>query len=328
MAGHAAPLVERGDVYGVNAPREIYGDYMEELAGAALGRLRAKGVTVETVDDTASAITPRGDGVEIRLGQGRTLFAHSADIAPGGPSTLRIAGDDGPFAAPTVFGQEHRIAEHIMAGAEIFCIGGNAAMLDVLRLCQSLIPEAALRFVACAPDGEIPAPLIPRLPRTLTTPKLSHGHATAQSFLAEVRGEIDAALARGEEMREIRAGFRAHFLANPLPGYVETETEALKVPATLRFWLRGCTRDTILDMRRLVGEGRARMIKGAVKAIEPRELRRAMEGTGFVPGPVTGLGPRGMNRRLDLTFGPLPLTAILYMGVACKPAFTTGDTVC
>ena len=62
--------------------------------------------------------------------------------------------------------------------------------------------------------------------------------------------------------------------------------------------------------------------------IKPGELRRAMEGTGFVPGPVTGLGPRGMNRRLDLTFGPLPLTAILYMGVACEPAFTTGDTVC
>jgi 2-polyprenyl-6-hydroxyphenyl methylase/3-demethylubiquinone-9 3-methyltransferase len=26
-----------------------------------------------------------------------------------------------------------------------------------------------------------------------------------------------------------------------------------------------------------------------------------------------------VNRRLDLTFGPLPLTAILYMGLARKP---------
>ena len=54
--------------------------------------------------------------------------------------------------------------------------------------------------------------------------------------------------------------------------------------------------------------------------IKPAELRAAMTGAGLVPGPITGLGPRGINRRLDLTFGPLPLTAILYMGIARKPA--------
>jgi 2-polyprenyl-6-hydroxyphenyl methylase/3-demethylubiquinone-9 3-methyltransferase len=53
--------------------------------------------------------------------------------------------------------------------------------------------------------------------------------------------------------------------------------------------------------------------------IKPSELRRALQGAGLVPGPVTGLGPRGLNRRLDLTFGPLPLTAVLYMGTARKP---------
>lgn len=53
--------------------------------------------------------------------------------------------------------------------------------------------------------------------------------------------------------------------------------------------------------------------------IKPRELRHALIGAGLVPGPITGLGPRGVNRRLDLTFGPLPLTAILYMGLARKP---------
>jgi len=34
---------------------------------------------------------------------------------------------------------------------------------------------------------------------------------------------------------------------------------------------------------------------------------------------MTGLGPRGMNRRFDLIFGPLPLKTILYMGIARKP---------
>jgi 2-polyprenyl-6-hydroxyphenyl methylase/3-demethylubiquinone-9 3-methyltransferase len=53
--------------------------------------------------------------------------------------------------------------------------------------------------------------------------------------------------------------------------------------------------------------------------IRPAELRRAMQGAGLVPGAFTGLGPRGIDRRGDLTFGPLPLTVILYMGMARKP---------
>ncbi len=52
--------------------------------------------------------------------------------------------------------------------------------------------------------------------------------------------------------------------------------------------------------------------------IKPGELRAAMTTAGLEPGPFTGLGPRGINRRADLTFGPLPLTAILYMGSARK----------
>lgn len=54
--------------------------------------------------------------------------------------------------------------------------------------------------------------------------------------------------------------------------------------------------------------------------IKPPELRAALHRAGLVPGPMTGLGPRGINRRFDLTFGLLPLTAILYMGTAQKPA--------
>lgn len=53
--------------------------------------------------------------------------------------------------------------------------------------------------------------------------------------------------------------------------------------------------------------------------IKPRELSAALKDAGLEPGPITGLGPRGMNRRGDLTFGPLPLTWIIYMGVARLP---------
>ena len=57
--------------------------------------------------------------------------------------------------------------------------------------------------------------------------------------------------------------------------------------------------------------------------IKPSELRRAMQAAGLTPGPITGLGPRGLNWRLDLTFGPFPLTMILFMGLAQKPELQT-----
>jgi 2-polyprenyl-6-hydroxyphenyl methylase/3-demethylubiquinone-9 3-methyltransferase len=62
--------------------------------------------------------------------------------------------------------------------------------------------------------------------------------------------------------------------------------------------------------------------------ITPRLLRHALQNGGLVPGPETGLGPRGLNRRLDLTFGPLPLTTILYMGIARRPGLALGGPAC
>ncbi|QUJ76662.1 bifunctional 2-polyprenyl-6-hydroxyphenol methylase/3-demethylubiquinol 3-O-methyltransferase UbiG [Sulfitobacter albidus] len=52
--------------------------------------------------------------------------------------------------------------------------------------------------------------------------------------------------------------------------------------------------------------------------IKPDELRSGLHKAGLSPGPITGLGPRGLNRRGDLTFGRLPLTSIIYMGHAKK----------
>jgi 2-polyprenyl-6-hydroxyphenyl methylase/3-demethylubiquinone-9 3-methyltransferase len=50
--------------------------------------------------------------------------------------------------------------------------------------------------------------------------------------------------------------------------------------------------------------------------IKPAELRRSLRAAGLTPDTFTGLGPRGVNRRLDLTFGRVPTTAIIYMGTA------------
>ena len=74
------------------------------------------------------------------------------------------------------------------------------------------------------------------------------------------------------------------------------------------------------DLLRLLPRG----THDPAKFIKPAELRAAMQGAGLVPSAITGLGPRGINRRLDLTFGPLPLTAILYMGTARKPVISNG----
>jgi len=53
--------------------------------------------------------------------------------------------------------------------------------------------------------------------------------------------------------------------------------------------------------------------------ITPRELWVAVQNAALVPGPMTGLGPRGINRRGDLVFGPLPVQSVIYMGFARKP---------
>lgn len=54
--------------------------------------------------------------------------------------------------------------------------------------------------------------------------------------------------------------------------------------------------------------------------IKPSELVSGLEGAGLKVGKLTGLGPRGMNMRGDLTFGQLPLKSVIYMGSAVKPA--------
>ncbi|WP_424974795.1 bifunctional 2-polyprenyl-6-hydroxyphenol methylase/3-demethylubiquinol 3-O-methyltransferase UbiG [Dinoroseobacter sp. S124A] len=56
--------------------------------------------------------------------------------------------------------------------------------------------------------------------------------------------------------------------------------------------------------------------------IKPAELRDALSGAQFEVGAFTGLGPRGITRRGDFTFGRLPGTAIIYMGTARKPERT------
>lgn len=52
--------------------------------------------------------------------------------------------------------------------------------------------------------------------------------------------------------------------------------------------------------------------------IRPGEMRSALDRAGLAPGPMTGLGPRGLSRRGDPVFGRLPFRWVIYMGTAHK----------
>jgi 2-polyprenyl-6-hydroxyphenyl methylase/3-demethylubiquinone-9 3-methyltransferase len=55
------------------------------------------------------------------------------------------------------------------------------------------------------------------------------------------------------------------------------------------------------------------------KFIKPAELAAKLAVRGFEIGRMVGLGPVGLDRRLDVTFGRLPTLALSYMGHALAP---------
>ncbi|MEM9439509.1 MAG: bifunctional 2-polyprenyl-6-hydroxyphenol methylase/3-demethylubiquinol 3-O-methyltransferase UbiG [Pseudomonadota bacterium] len=52
--------------------------------------------------------------------------------------------------------------------------------------------------------------------------------------------------------------------------------------------------------------------------IRPGELQAILARHALTPGPITGLGPRWIDRQGDFVFGRLPFKGILYMGSATK----------
>ena len=53
--------------------------------------------------------------------------------------------------------------------------------------------------------------------------------------------------------------------------------------------------------------------------IKPKEMQRELSALGFEVMSFVGLGPVRLNRRLDVVFGRLPSTAVMYMGGARVP---------
>jgi ubiquinone biosynthesis O-methyltransferase len=73
-----------------------------------------------------------------------------------------------------------------------------------------------------------------------------------------------------------------------------------------------------------LGEGVLRLVPRGThdpaRFVRPAELGGLLAAAGLAAGPCRGFGPRGVDRRLDLVFGPWPSTAVQYLGSARKPA--------
>ncbi len=60
------------------------------------------------------------------------------------------------------------------------------------------------------------------------------------------------------------------------------------------------------------------------KFIRPEALVAALAARGFAVGALKGLGPVGVNRRLDIHFGEVPLLSAIYMGHAIRSGSARG----
>ena len=152
--------------------------------------------------------------------------------------------------------------------------------------------------------------------------------AAARAHAAQAGHDIRYAVGHGEALPHADASFDAVVCVDVLEHVqdlprVLAETARVLRPGGLflfdtinRNWLSRLATITIAeDILRLLPRG----THDPALFIKPSELRAGLERVGLEPGRFTGLGPRGITRRGDLTFGPLPLTAILYMGAARKP---------
>ena len=155
--------------------------------------------------------------------------------------------------------------------------------------------------------------------------------AAAQAHAARSGRSIRYDVGVGEALPYADAGFDAVVCVDVLEHVRDLPMVLSEVARTLRpgglFLFDTINRNLLARLATItVAEDILRLLpKGThdpAMFIKPAELRLAMQTAGLQPGRFTGLGPRGINRRLDLTFGPLPLTAILYMGLARKPEET------
>ena len=264
--GAAKHYVDHGLIASLNAPREIYGDFFHASVNTKLDALRTRGVHIQLVPTRVVSIESKGSELTVITDDGQQLFADSVDVATGGPSNQRFSGDNDEKSFPELFGHEAEIAKKLGTTGSIICIGGGAAMLDLLRFCQSIQSEKNIDFTAISPSGTVLKALQPGIPFNPAKYELNGTFTKAEDFLSAVIELQHNALCSGHTFYETRVGLRSLFMTRSLSTFVPDITEARKVARPLFNHFQGGTRDSINDFNRLLESGRTKIIAG--KAIE------------------------------------------------------------
>lgn len=246
-------------------PRAVFGDYLRDRTDAALAAHHARGVRVTLRPAIVTDLARDGDRFRLTLSDGQQMQADSVDVATGGPAPARFGADTGPAAFEQLYGNEAAIAAALRPDAEVLCLGANAAMLDVLRLMQCLLPEDRIRMAVLSPSGLLPEPLIWTRPRGApVTPDLRGPYPDAEAFLAAVDADLAAHRAKGARMAELRRGYRAFLDQVGLAALIPDIDQRRRVIGPLDRRFRRGTADSLADFDRLRRAGQIRMIRAKV----------------------------------------------------------------
>jgi len=263
----AKPYVKVGDIAGLNAPREIYGDFAHHRTMKKLDELRSRGVRIQLLQTHVEDIKPDSSTLSVTTRDGQQLVADSVDIATGGPQNQRFDGDNEASSFPALFGYEEHITNKLQNGGRIICIGASAAMLDCLRLTQSVQHESAIQFTALSPTGTLLKALKPSANFNPTQYELTGTFERAEDFLDAIKLLHQRALDSGDSFYETRVGMRNLFAKTSLTEFVPDLIEARKVARPLFSHFQGGTRDSIDDFHRLMMSGNTDIVAGRVKHI-------------------------------------------------------------
>ncbi len=256
-----------GDFGAVFAPRNVFGDFLAEAARGALADHVSNGVTVEKRTALANDLARDAHGFRITLATGEVIRADRVDVATGGPSPQRFGADSGPTAFTTLYGNEDAIAEVLRPGQEVTCLGGNAAMLDVLRFMQSVMDEQDIRLRVIT-RGTEPEPLIYTRPRkTPVEPSLTGPFDSTEVLLAAVDAEIAGFRSGGASMAELRPGYLAWVAEIGLKTLLPSPTERRKVMRQLERRFRRGTHDSLADYARLRASGQINEDHGEIMRV-------------------------------------------------------------
>lgn len=251
----AADRLAAGDFGAVFAPRAIFGDYLAEIGRNTLSVHAEAGVKVQQRTALATDLAKDEHGFRITLATGEVIRADRVDVATGGPSPQRYGADAGPTAFTTLYGNEQAIAEVLRPKQEVTCLGGNAAMLDVLRLMQSVMDEQDIRLRVIT-RGAGPEPLIWTRPRKQPVmPKLKGPYRDACTFMAAVDDEIAAFRVEGATMAELRPGYMDWAAETGLGALLPSLSERRKVMPLLERRFRRGSHDSLADYARLRAAG-------------------------------------------------------------------------